>query len=430
MRFKLKILYFYVKLKVSKWIYRHNYVLLQQKRWKQQMKRLEASPFYKQLLKEKTTIQELPILNKTVFMQNFNSINTCGIDVNEALQVAMQAENSRNFSPQIDGITVGLSTGTSGNRGCFLVSENERALWVACILDRVIGFSLRKRKVAFFMRANSNLYQSVQSQLLSFHFFDILQDNSENITSLDKLKPDIIVGQPSLLFLIAKEIEGKKLNIAPQKIISIAEVLASEDKIYLEKVFAQTIHQVYQCTEGLLATTCKYGVLHFNEDFLVIEKKFINTEQTKFHPIITDLFRISQPIIRYELNDIITLQNKCKCGSTMLAINQIEGRQDDVLVFHTIKKEEILIFPDAIRKAIVMADETISDYAVIQNSEQKVSLFIQSENNNSFNKAETALQSLFFQRGLLSITIHKLNNDPHTIGHKKRRVKNESRKRN
>ena len=69
------------------------------------------------------------------------------------------------------------------------------------------------------------------------------------------------------------------LSISPSKIISVAEVLSPEDSKYLKNIFKQTIHQVYQCTEGLLATTCSHGNLHFNDDFLILEKKYLDAEK-------------------------------------------------------------------------------------------------------------------------------------------------------
>ncbi|MEI7582162.1 MAG: hypothetical protein WCJ44_05780 [Runella sp.] len=83
-------------------------------------------------------------------MQHFDTINTCGIHKEEALKLALASEQQRDFSPTINGITIGLSSGTSGNRGLFLASQQERAEWVAAILDRVIGARLKKRKAAFF----------------------------------------------------------------------------------------------------------------------------------------------------------------------------------------------------------------------------------------------------------------------------------------
>ena len=425
MLFKLKILYYYTILKTSKYLFKDNISYLQQLRWKLQAKRLLASPFYSKLLKNSKKLQDLPIMNKELFMKHFDEINTCGIHLKQALQVAIEAETSRDFNPSINGITVGLSTGTSGNRGCFLVSENERALWVACVMDRVIGLSFKKRKVAFFMRANSNLYQSVKSKLLSFHFFDILKNNDENIKQLHQLQPDILVGQPSLLTSIAREFEERKINITPKKIISIAEVLTPENKNYLEKVFNQKIHQVYQCTEGFLASTCDIGTLHFNEDFLIIEKKFIDDKKTKFHPVITDLFRICQPVIRYELNDVISIKEDCDCKSNMLAIEQIEGRADDVFRLKNKNHVEVVIFPDAIRKAIVISDENIKDYSVILSSPKQIELFVLSKSENSYMKAKRALTQLLLNYEINEVSIQRSFENQHVLETKKRRIKNE-----
>lgn len=224
------------------------------------------------------------------------------------------------------------------------------------------------------MRANSNLYNSVQSKFLQFEFFDLLQPLEEQLDRLNNLNPSILVAQPSLLLELAHKLEEGLVRIKPLKIISVAEVLYPEDKQYLERVFGQIINQVYQCTEGLLATTCKYGTLHFNEDFLIIEKKYIDKDLTRFHPIITDLLRTTQPIIRYELNDIIHEKKDCLCGSKWLAIEKIEGRSDDILHFYD--NEEIKIFPDFFRRAILMSSDKIKDYTLLQTDSKLLELYI------------------------------------------------------
>ena len=147
-------------------------------------------------------------------MGNFNEINTKGVDLKQAIDVATRSENSRDFSPTLNGFTVGLSTGTSGNKGLFLVSKKERAMWVALILQRIIGWEFRKRKIAFFLRANSNLYTSVQSKLLAFNFFDLLDPIDQHLSRIDKLQPNIIVGQPSLLILLAKAQKNEDIKLS------------------------------------------------------------------------------------------------------------------------------------------------------------------------------------------------------------------------
>jgi len=430
MCFKIKILYFLLNLKLNKWFYRNALIKLQEKRLKYFLRSLVRSPYYKPFCSDEAELKDFPITNKSVFMENFTQINTCNISLNNSMEVAIRAETNRDFNPMIGKYTVGLSTGTSGNRGLFLASENERAKWVAGILDRVIGFSLKKRKIAFFLRANSNLYQSVNSKLLKFHFFDILKQSSDHIERLNKINPQILVAQPSMLSILAEAKEKRLLHISPEKIISVAEVLTDEDKKYISKVFNQIVHQVYQCTEGFLASTCKNGTLHFNEDFLIIEKKYIDRESKRFHPIITDLLRTTQPVVRYELNDIITEKTNCPCGSKMMAIEQIEGRSDDILTFTDRSNHTIRLFPDAFRRAIVLSDETIIDYAVIQTAENSISLYINGTHSSSFHNAEESLMKLFADHNIDSVQINKLEKNPHISGEKKRRIKNEYRKAN
>lgn len=366
-------------------------------------------------------------MDKSSFMSHFDQNNTCGITLKEALQVAEQAEYQRDFSPTINGFTVGLSSGTSGSKGVFLASENERAQWVALVLDRVIGFSFRKRKVAFFLRANSNLYESVNSRSLSFHFFDLLKPLSEQVGKLDELKPNILVGQPSLLIELSKAVIEGRLNLSLVKIISVAEVLTPEDKFRLEKVFGQTIHQVYQCTEGFLAASCKEGRLHFNEDFLVIEKKYLDQERIRFHPIITDLLRRSQPIIRYELNDIITEFKNCPCGNKMTAIDMIEGRSDDMLVFLNDFGVKVKIFPDFFRRAIIMSDPEIEEYALIQKEDKLLQLYVKSVNSTSFQVAKSSIFQLLEKHSVSNVEINAVADMDHIKGNKLRRIRNDAK---
>ena len=403
-------------------MHRNRIAVLQEKRWKELQLTLLKSPFYQELAKRNAPLSEYPVINKTIFMECFDQINTRGIKKKAAYKVAIKAEQTRDFAPTINDVTVGLSSGTSGNRGVFLANEDERAQWVGCVLDRVIGFSLKKRSVAFFLRANSNLYDSVKSRVLSFEFFDLMEPLLNQVNRLNELQPTILVAQPSLLLELAKRIEEGEVNIAPKKIISVAEVLYPEDKSRLERVFNQTIHQVYQCTEGLLATTCEEGTLHFNEDFLIIEKNYVDKEKTRFHPIITDLMRTSQPVIRYELNDIIVEKEACSCGSNMKAIDRIEGRSDDVLCFRS-EKGEARIFPDFFRRAIIMSDETIQDYTLVQTGSDILELFL--DNEEVFDVVKKGLLQLLAANEVEGVTIVKVGERHHEKGNKLRRIRND-----
>ena len=418
-----------IALRFYRKFYRANLFRLQSRRWKKLNRTLLLSPFYKDLALKGTQIEKYPIINKSIFMENFDLINTRGVKRDEAFDVAIKAETSRDFSPMIDDVTIGLSSGTSGNRGVFLATEEERAQWVACVLDRVIGFSLKKRTVAFFLRANSNLYDSVKSNVLQFEFFDLLGPLDAHIGRLNVLNPNLLVAQPSLLTELAKKKEEGELKISPKKIISVAEVLYPEDRVYLESIFGQRIHQVYQCTEGFLAATCAHGTLHFNEDFLIIEKKYIDETNMRFHPVITDLLRTTQPVIRYELNDIVHEKKDCPCGSSMIGIDKIEGRSDDVLIFESTGNEIIKIFPDFFRRAIIMSNGSIKDYALVQSDRKELSLYIDGT-REIFEQAKNAIRFLLKESGITDLEIIRSETSLNEKGNKLRRIRNDFRKTN
>ena len=421
MFFKLTILYYLLELKLLKRRYGSNLNALQSYRWKKFQSTLAKSPFYSELANQNTALENYPLMNKQVFMEQFDRINIHGITKEAANKIAYEAETSRVFSPMIGPITVGLSSGTSGNRGLFLVDKKERAQWVAYVLDRVIGFSLKKRSVAFFLRANSNLYDSVKSKVLKFEFFDLLDDLQTHVSRLNALNPTILVAQPSMLLALAQEMEKGLFSIQPEKIISVAEVLYPEDKHYLERIFGQQIHQVYQCTEGFLASTCPEGVLHFHEDYLIIEKKYLDETKTRFHPIITDLKRYSQPIVRYELNDIIHELTDCPCGLKTTAIEKIEGRSDDVLHFENKDGMTTKIFPDFFRRAIILSDPSIVDYMLVQRSGNLLELYIDGADER-FENAQKELKTLLQFYLIQGVEINRINFRPLEKGNKLRRI--------
>ncbi len=370
---KLRILSTYLQFRNRLFTSRKKLEAYQQKKLKKHLEFVtEKSAFYRKYKGHE--LKDFPMIDKGIMMENFDTINTVGIKKEEALEFAVNAERTREFGDKLKNITVGLSSGTSHSRGAFLVEKTETEKWAGFVLAKFLPHGiLGKYKIAFFMRANSNLYQSVGSKNIRFEFYDIYADMDKNIEKLEKNGADILVAQPSALLMIAAALDEKKIDIHPETVISIAEVLEKEDEERIKKSFGtDVIHQVYQCTEGCLATTCKYGTLHLNEDIVFIEKEYI--DKNRFIPIITDFERTSQPIIRYRLNDVLVeKKEKCRCGSACTALEKIEGREDDVFIFHG-EEKEIKIFPDFIRRCILFSGN-ISDYRIVQQADGSISIY-------------------------------------------------------
>lgn len=360
---------------------------------------LPLSPFYREYYND-YSIQDwrdFPTIDKHTMMEHFDQLNTAGIRKEHAFALALQAEESRDFKPTIHNITIGLSSGTSGNRGLFLVSNRERYCWAGVMLAKLLPRSLfQPHRTALFLRANSNLYMSVQHGRIQFRFFDLIKPIESHLKPLIEYQPTILVAPPSLLRFLAEEKKFGKLSIQPEKIISVAEVLEPLDRKVIEDAFDQTIHQIYQCTEGFLAATCEHGTLHINEDILVIQKEYIDKNAGKFSPIITDFNRTTQPILRYRLNDILVAKkDPCPCGSPLMAIQSIEGRCDDIFALPAINQRKyIKVFPDFIRNAIISAHPAIQEYFVIQHSTNQLEISLRSPDGMADETSRAVVQSI------------------------------------
>ncbi len=346
---------------------------------------LPRSPFYQSYYSgyKLEDWQQFPLINKSIMMTNFDRLNTVGITQPEAMAIAIKAEENRDFRSTIRGYTVGLSSGTSGSRGLFLVSPEEQQAWAGIILAKALpGSILNRQKIAFFLRANSNLYETVRQKRIQFQYFDLFQVLDEHIARLNHYQPTILVAPASMLRLLAEAQLRNQLAILPQRIISVAEVLDPLDEQVIRRVFNQPVHQLYQCTEGFLATTCEHGTLHLNEDILVIQKDYIDYDSGRFMPIITDFNRTTQPIIRYQLDDILTERKMpCSCGSVLTAIDQIEGRCDDIFYLPSCDRSHLVpVFPDLIRRTIICTSEAIQEYAVVQ-TEKSIRIYLKAPEN-------------------------------------------------
>ena len=343
----------------------------------------------------------LPLVDKQQMMAHFDTFNTRGIRGDQALAVALQAEQSRDFRPLIGGYTVGLSSGTSGHRGLFLLSAAEQAAWAGTILARTIHRLRGPLRVAFFLRSNSNLYEQVGSAALQFRYLDLMTPLPESIAILNRMAPHIVVGPPSLLGMLAAAQEQGRLCIRPQRLISVAEVLEPQDRARLQTVFHAPVHQIYQCTEGLLAVSCRAGSLHIQEDIVALQLQPIvadegvtsASESQRLTPIVTDLWRRTQPMIRYRLNDVLQLDHQpCACGSDWRVIRAIEGRSDDVCWFEGCDGQRRAFFPDTIRRMLLLASPSILDYLAVQERDEHLRVHLLIGETASFDDVREAVR--------------------------------------
>ena len=242
----------------------------------------------------------------------------------------------------------------------FFVSARERVAWAGLALARTLRApSLRRpERVAFFLRANSPLYETLDGGIVSFTYFDLQQPVPAMLERLEQTAPTVIVAPPSVLRLLAEAQDTGQLRVSPRQIVSAAEVFDRDDRAAVESAFGDRADEVYQASEGFLAATCPAGCLHWNEDVVKVEREPLGGD--RYYPILTDFRRRLQPVIRYRLDDVVMDESDdappCACGSVFRRIRRIEGRQDDCLRLRRVDGAGYgALFPDFVRLAVSAA---------------------------------------------------------------------------
>jgi putative adenylate-forming enzyme len=247
-----------------------------------------------------------------------------------------------------------------------VISSHERSLWLGSILARCLpDFPWTKHRVAVMLATGNDLYKTANaSGRLVFRFFDLKQGLESHATALTDFSPDVLIAPPKAVRILADASVRLKLKY----IFTGGDVLDPLDATPIKNWFGVRPRSIYQATEGFLGVACNYGLIHLNEDDMLFEEEPIVGHPNHFVPIITDLRRRAQAMIRYRLNDVLVkLPGQCKCGSPLVALQRVEGRCDDILSFESASGEgTIQVMPEALRAVILDADRSLSDFRLVQ----------------------------------------------------------------
>ena len=397
-----RVLWHYFRTRRLRFTTRQTLDNYQQKQLRTFTRRLLAkSPWFRQY--SKLPLTDWPLMNKALMMEHFDEMNTCGLRRDELMECALLCEDDRDFSRKIGKFSVGLSSGTSGQRGLFVVSPEEQQLWAGGMLAKMLPDGLfAGERVALFLRANNNLYQSVNNRWLSLNFYDLFDQMASHLVSLEQQSPTIIVAPAQVLRELALAVQRGDLQLQVKKVISVAEVLTEHDRVLLKQVFGH-VGEVYQATEGFLASTCPLGTLHLNEGFLHIEPQWI--DERRFTPIVTDFTRSTQPIVRYRLDDVlVACEEPCQCGNPARAISHIEGRWDDQLRLYDRKGDLQIVFADLCSRVLATALPLQADYRLMQLGASHLHL-ISDCSTSELQRAQCALQTMFEQQSIETKTL-------------------------
>lgn len=332
---------------------------------------IKRSPYYANLHRQgwDGNLASLPIITKAELVTHFDTINTSGLQSSALVEFAIQQERNTRTSLYQGKYSIGLSSGTSGNKLVTVLSPSERWKY-SCLLWARSGIpaEVRNPRVLFALRVNNPAFMETRALGITMVHVDYTHPPEDVIALVNQKQLNILAGPPSLLLLLAR-LKGK-IHHPIQGVISYAEVLDDAAKSELEQAFGVVVAQIYQGAEGFIASTCRKGRLHINEDTLYVEKiPSADSIGNTCNLVVTDLYRRTQPFLRYSIGDMVDISPEpCECGSCFQVIERIHGRSDDIFHLRGNAGEIRYLFPDYVTRSINQASDAIVEFQALQHS--------------------------------------------------------------
>ena len=169
----------------------------------------------------------------------------------------------------------------------------------------------------------------------------VFDDTATQISTIEKLKPDVLDGYSNSLLSLAKEIDKKGIEtIKPRLLFGGAELIADSSRKLIEKVFAAPFYDQYAIVElERMAWQCpeKRGY-HVDADSILMQ--FVDEDGEEVAPgergeiVCTSLFNYAMPFVRYAVDDlgVASEESDCPCGRNFPLMKVVEGRKDSLLL--------------------------------------------------------------------------------------------------
>lgn len=325
----------------------------------------QRSPFYREYrsthrLGPPYDLQDFPILDKQTYMKHFDQIVT-----DPRLRLSQLQEHMARISGDeyyLGKYRVLTTAGSSGQKTVVVFNRKEWSIQEAASMRiagmmGVLPFSMRRPTIVTIgspspLHDSYRLPLSMDVGLYRYYVLPATAPIEELVERLNYIQPQMLRGFPSMIGLLMTEQLQGRLHINPSIIAGGGEPLPSELRKQLQAVWQSSVFDIYGTQEGLRAMECNPGQgMHIFEDLGIVEVVDEENHQvpdgTLGHKILfTSLFGFTQPVIRYEISDMMVLApESCPCGQPFRRILAINGRNDDVLYLQGRTGRKVAIHP-------------------------------------------------------------------------------------
>jgi phenylacetate-coenzyme A ligase PaaK-like adenylate-forming protein len=202
----------------------------------------------------------------------------------------------------------------------------------------------------------------------------------ELLDRLAALRPDVLVGSPSVLARTARAMTRERPGaIAPRLVISGGEVLLPLERSQISNGLRARVVDMYSSHElGLIGWECPRGAgLHVADDSVLLE---VLANGRPAEPgeegevVATRLHAFAMPFIRYRTGDVATRgPAPCPCGAAFSTILTVQGRMID----HFDMPDGRLLHPNALVVHLLRdAARWVAQYQLTQETRGRIVLRI------------------------------------------------------
>ena len=183
----------------------------------------------------------------------------------------------------------------------------------------------------------------------------------------------VLFSTPSYALTVAEKAKdmGIDLRGLPLRVgVFGAEPWTAEMRKEIEERMDIRAMEAYGLTEmggpGASFDCSEQNGLHINEDHFIPEIIDPITEEvlplgTQGELVFTAIQRQAMPLVRYRSRDITTLRReKCPCGRTLIKMDKVYGRSDDMLIISGVN-----VFPSQIESLLLDVPEVEPQYVII-----------------------------------------------------------------
>jgi phenylacetate-CoA ligase len=343
------------------------------------------SPFYRRwfaqtgaLGAEPVQLARLPVLDKSLLMAHFDEL-VCDprLRRDQLLDRVSQITRDQLY---LDRYRVMLTGGSSGRPGLFVYDPaGWRSIGAQFLRSSTwagLRPSLPRQRLAMLGgAAPSHLSrQGAATMAIGLHrtlALPVTLPLPRLVEALNQFQPTYLNVYPSAAMWLAAEQQAGRLRLAPQILVTAAELRTPEMTQRLQDAFGVRPFDVYGCTEGLFGSECDHHHgIHLFEDTTLVENvdadgRPVAAGQPGARLLVTNLYNLVQPLLRLEVTDLVTLDpDPCPCGRTLVRVSTIHGRSDDVLSLPAHDGGQVAVHP--LQFALLTRDPQVREFQVVQ----------------------------------------------------------------